>query len=466
MSDELIYLSAAELLRRYREKSLSPVEAVAAVLTQIDRHNGTINAFNVLDQDWALAQARASEARWVAGEPQGRLDGVPVSIKDLMLTKGYPTLRGSRTVDPAGPWEDDTSCVARLKEHGAVIVGKTTTPEFGWKGITDSALTGITRNPWDLSKTPGGSSGGASAALAAGMAPLAMGSDGGGSIRIPSGFTGVFGLKANFGRVPQWPASPMGTLSHHGPMTRSVYDAALAMNVIAEPDSRDWMSLPYQAIDFTSGLEGGVAGMKVAFSPTLGYAKVDAEIAEAVAAAATVFADLGAEIDEVDPGFSDPAEAFNTHWWAGAASALGGLPADKKALLEPELAEVVEQGSRITIAQYTKAVSARVQLGEHMRAFHQRYDLLLTPALAVPAFEVGRLYPEGRETSGFWLDWTPFSYPFNMTQQPACSIPCGFTGAGLPVGLQIVAANYREDLVLKGAYAYEQANPITRRPRL
>ncbi|MCS6855984.1 MAG: amidase family protein, partial [Elioraea sp.] len=206
-----------------------------------------LNAFCLVAWRTALAAARESERRWMKGEPQGLLDGVPVSIKDLVLTRGWPTLRGSKTIDPKGPWKDDAPCVARLREHGAVLIGKTTTPEFGWKGVTDSPLTGVTRNPWDPRLTPGGSSGGAAAALAAGMGPLAIGTDGGGSIRIPCAFTGVFGLKPSFGRVPAWPLSPMGTVAHVGPMTRSVADAALMMNVIALPDTRDWHALPWDA---------------------------------------------------------------------------------------------------------------------------------------------------------------------------------------------------------------------------
>ena len=463
MSEELAYLSATDLLAAYRDKTLSPVEATQVVLDRIDAHNAKINAFNLVDADAAMDQAKASEARWARGEPRGLLDGVPTSIKDLVLTRGWPTLRGSLTVDPAGPWEDDAPCVARLREHGAVLVGKTTTPEFGWKGVTDSKLTGITRNPWNLEKTPGGSSGGASAALAAGMAPLAIGSDGGGSIRIPAGFTGVFGLKANFGRVPAWPPSPMGTLSHIGPMTRTVRDTALMMNVLALPDGRDWTSLPYQGIDFTDGLDDGVAGLRIAYSPNLGYARVHPEVDRLVRAAADVFTDLGANVEQRDPGFADPTEDFRIHWWSGAVAGFSALDQSK---LEPELAEIVAEGQGISAGDFVRAAGRRFELGAHMRRFHEQYDLLLTPTLSIPAFDAGRLHPPEDDGVGYWLGWTPFSYPFNLTQQPACSIPCGFTDDGLPVGLQIVAANYREDLVLQAAQAYETANPITARPPL
>jgi aspartyl-tRNA(Asn)/glutamyl-tRNA(Gln) amidotransferase subunit A len=256
-------LTAAQLLEGYRKHELSPVEVTRAVLERIQALNGKFNAY-CLVSDKVLDEAKASEGRWMAGQPRGLLDGVPVSIKDLLLTKGWPTLRGSKAVDPKGPWNDDAPAVARLRENGALLLGKTTTPEFGWKGVTDSALTGITRNPWDATKTPGGSSGGAAAAVAARMGPLAIGTDGGGSIRIPCSFTGLFGLKPSFGRVPAWPLSPFGTVAHVGPMTRSVADAALMMNVLAQPDARDWHSLPYEPQDWRTGLEGGVAGLRIA----------------------------------------------------------------------------------------------------------------------------------------------------------------------------------------------------------
>ena len=271
MSSDLLTLSAAELLRLYRARRASPLEVTRAALQRIDSLNPVLNCFCFIAPD-ALAAAKESEARWMKGEPRGALDGVPVSIKDLLLTKGWPTLRGSKTVDPKGPWNDDAPVVARLREAGAVLLGKTTTPEFGWKGVTDNPLTGITRNPWNPAKTPGGSSGGAAAALAAGMGPLTLGTDGGGSIRIPCAFTGVFGLKPSFGRVPAWPLSPFGTVAHVGPMTRSVHDAALMLNVLSQPDARDWFALPYDPRDYRLGLDDGVRGLRIAYSADLGGA--------------------------------------------------------------------------------------------------------------------------------------------------------------------------------------------------
>ena len=461
MTNDLIYKTARELLDLFERREASPVEAIKAVLERIEQRDKDINAFVLVDEKSALAQARESERRWNKGNSQGRLDGVPISIKDMVLTKGWPTLRGSLTVNPADPWEEDAPCVERLREHGAVIFGKTTMPEFGWKGVGDCELTGITRNPWNLDKTPGGSSGGASAALAARMGPLAIGGDGGGSIRIPSSFTGVFGMKANYGRVPSYPEGSMRNLTHLGPMTLTVEDAALLLTVISEPDYRDWTSLVYNKEDFTHGLDKGIEGLRIAYSPDLGYARVDPSVRNVVDAAAKIFEELGANVEEKAPGFENPLPIFLTHWGVGAAGALGSLPEVEKAKLEPALKDFVETGRGISLSNYTDAMNQRTALCIHMRRFHRDYDLLLTPTMAVPAFDVDLLWPPDR--SDAW-DWSPFSYPFNLTQQPACSVPCGFTKTGLPVGLQIVSDNFREDLVLRAAHAFEAAAKVNTLP--
>ena len=463
MSTDLCLLSATELVEGYRTRTLSPVEVAQAVLARMERLNPTLNAF-VLVSERLLEEARESEARWQKGAPRGLLDGVPVSIKDLLLAKDWPTLRGSKTIDPAGPWNDDAPVVARLREHGALFLGKTSTPEFGWKGVTDSPLNGITRNPWNTAMTPGGSSGGAAAALAAGMGPLALGTDGGGSIRIPCGFTGLFGLKPSFGRVPAWPLSPFGTVAHVGPMTRSVADAALLLNVIALPDARDWHALPHDPRDWRMNLDHGVQGLRIAFSPALGYVpNVDPEVRTLVASAAKVFEELGARVEEKDPGFENPEPIFRTHWFSGAAFVVRAIPAEKRTRMDPGLLEVAAQGDKISAAEILEGQLRRGALGQHMNLFHRDYDLLLTPTLPVSAFEVGQEYP-GAAQGGRWTDWTPFTYPFNLTQQPAASIPCGRTKAGLPVGLQIVGPKYGDALVLRAARAFETVRPIEPAP--
>jgi aspartyl-tRNA(Asn)/glutamyl-tRNA(Gln) amidotransferase subunit A len=455
-------LSASELVELYRTHGASPVEIAQAVLARIEKLNPTFNAFCLISEN-ILQEAAASEARWLRGEPRGLLDGVPVSVKDILLTKGWPTLRGSKTVDAKGPWNDDAPCVARLREHGAVLLGKTTTPEFGWKGVTDNPLTGITRNPWNKDKTPGGSSGGAAAALASGMGPLALGTDGGGSIRIPCSFSGLFGLKPSFGRVPAWPLSPFGTVAHVGPMTRSVADAALMLNVLALPDARDWHSLPYDARDYRTHLDDGVRDLRIAWSPDLGYAKVDAEVASVVSKAVRIFEDLGAKVEQKNPGFENAEPVFRTHWFSGAAFLLKDFSEEKRKLVDPGLVEVAKEGAKITAAQLLDAQMKRGALGTLMNLFHRDYDLLVTPTLSVAAFDVGMNFPKMSKNES-WTDWTPFTYPFNLTQQPAASIPCGFTKDGLPVGLQIVGPKYGDALVLRAARAFETAMPLKLSP--
>ncbi len=457
MSKELHWMSATRLAKGFKKGDFSPVDVAKRCLSQIKTHEPRLNAMSLVDEATTLAMAEASHKRWKKGEPLSALDGVPVLIKDLLLVKGWPTLRGSKTVDRNQPWDNDAPSVARLREAGAVFLGMTTTPEFGWKGVTDSPLTGITRNPWNTEMTPGGSSGGSAAGLAAGYAPIALGTDGGGSIRIPAGFTGTFGHKPSFGRVPAWPLSPFGTVAHVGPMTRRVKDAALLMNVIAQPDNRDWFSLPYDSTDYLKGLGKGVKGLRIAFSPRLGYVDVNPEIAALVRKAVETLEGLGAHVEEVDPGFSDPAECFRVLWFSGARSILGQLPPEKKALLDPALADVVEQAASISVQDVYDANRARGMLGTEMRLFMKTYDALLTPSLPIAAFGAGLLQPADPDNRGKWVNWTPFTYPFNLTQQPAASVPCGFTSGGLPAGLHIIGRMFDDRTVLRISEAFEQA---------
>ncbi|TDP93940.1 amidase [Labedaea rhizosphaerae] len=450
-------LTATELLAAYRSGELSPVQACEDTLARIEQLNPAVNAYLLVDGERALAQAAESAARWRKGEPRGLLDGVPTSIKDILLTDGWPTLRGSKTIDPGQEWKVDAPAVARLREHGAVLVGKTTTPELGWKGVTDSPVSGVTTNPWDPAKTAGGSSGGAAAAVALGMGPLAVGTDGGGSVRIPAGFSGVFAHKPTYGRVPLFPASAFGTLAHVGPITRTVTDGALMLDVLSGADARDWSAGP-PAEPVAKRLADGVAGMRIAFSPTLGYVRVNPEVAAAVAAAVRVFRELGAQVDEVDPGFTDPVDAFETLWFSGAAASVAAFPATSD--VDPGLMEIVEQGRGYSALDYLAATSTRMELGRIMGEFHRRYDLLVTPTLPIPAFEAGVEVPAGWSRNR-WTSWTPFTYPFNMTQQPAASVPCGFTAAGLPIGMQVVGPRHADARVLTACLAFETARPWT-----
>jgi aspartyl-tRNA(Asn)/glutamyl-tRNA(Gln) amidotransferase subunit A len=459
MPSDLAGLSAAKLVDLFRRRDVSPIEAARAALARIEKFNGRYNAFCLIDAERALRDAGASEARWRAGNPASDIDGVPATVKDIILTRGWPTLRGSRTIDRAQDWDEDAPAVARLREAGAVLLGKTTTPEFGWKAVCDSPLTGITRNPWDERKTSGGSSGGAAVAAALGLGALHLGTDGGGSIRIPAAFCGVFGIKPTFGLVPAYPLSPFGTVAHLGPITASVQDAARMLTVLARPDEHDWYSLPYRPCDFTRGLEQGVGGLRIALSTNLGYARIDPEVTALVQAAATKLADAGAIVEHRDPGFPDPAGIFAAHWYTGAALVRASIPPERWPLLDPGFDRVAAAGETIQHMDYMRRVNERAQLGLHMALFHREFDVLLTPTLPITAFETGFLAPTGSDQTD-WAGWTPLSFPFNLTQQPAASIPCGFTSAGLPVGLQIVAAKYQDGLVLRVARAFEQLCPI------
>ena len=454
--DELALSSATELVRRYSAREVSPVEAVRAALDRVEAYDSAVNAFCLVDHDSALAAARESEDRWQRGEPLGLVDGVPTSIKDLLPTRGWPTRRGSRLVDPDQAWDEDAPATARLREHGAVLIGKTTTPEFGWKGVTDSLLCGPTGNPWNPTRTAGGSSGGSAAAVALGMGALSVGTDGGGSVRIPAGFSGIVGLKPTYGRVALYPPSPFGTLAHIGPMTRTVADAALLMDVIGRPDVRDWSAAEAPAGSYLDTLDEGLAGLRIAFSPRLGYVDVEPEVAALVVKAVGVLAELGAVVEEVDPGFDDPVEAYHTLWFSGAAKvvlAYGDGAVDR---IDPGLAEAVELGRRYSALDYLDATAVRMDLGVRMGRFHQEHDVLVTPTLPLPAFEADVEVPAGSDLSR-WTGWTPFSYPFNLTQQPAASVPCGLTRSGLPVGLHVVGPRHADALVLRACRAYEAA---------
>ena len=450
MSHDLNWMSAKKLAKLFRFGKASPVEAAKAGLAQVAKHDAAVNAMSLVDEKTTMVMAKASERRWRKGEPLSPLDGVPVLIKDILLVKGWPTLRGSKTVSRDQEWLQDAPSVARLREAGCVFMGMTTTPEFGWKGVTDSPLTGITRNPWNLEMTPGGSSGGSSAGLAAGYAPLALGTDGGGSIRIPASFAGIFGLKPSFGRVPAWPLSPFGAVAHIGPMTRHVEDAAQLMNALAKPDARDWHSLPADGRDYTKSLKNGVEGMVFAYSPRLGFdVAVDADVAASVAAAVKKLKRAGAKVVEIDPGFADPAPTFRIVWWLGVRAAFGALPPEKLDLLDPQLRDVFEQSKSITMDESLEATRQHGLLGSHMRQFMTGYDALLTPTTPITAFEAGQLQPGAKFSEGKWVNWTPFTYPFNLTRQPAASIPCGVSGNGLPIGLQVIGKMFEDAKVLR-----------------
>jgi aspartyl-tRNA(Asn)/glutamyl-tRNA(Gln) amidotransferase subunit A len=454
-------MPAVEMAAAIREKKLSPVEVVDAILTRIDKLNPKLNAYCTLLTEDARKQAKEAEILVMKGGEIGALHGVPVSIKDLIFTKDVRTTFGSRIYKDFVPDEDDV-VVERLRGAGAIIMGKTNTPEFGFMGVTDNLLFGPTRNPWNLERHAGGSSGGAAAAVVAGISPLAVGTDGGGSIRIPSSFCGAYGLKPSYGRVPRGPGFPeWQTLSHTGPITRTVADAALMLEVIAGRDDRDVNSLPETKLEYLSLLGGDLKGLKVGWSPDLGYALVDPEVLALTTTSLGVFESLGAEVEEAGLELENQGPAFSVIWAVTLASKLADKLEEWRGGMNPQLVQMVERGINVRAIDYAHAAQARKEFWGKIQPLFEKYDVLLTPSTAVPAFDVTTY--QVTEIAGVKgspaLDWTPFTYPFNFTGQPAASVPCGWTEEGLPVGLQIVGRRFADATVLKVAAAFEHAAP-------
>jgi len=456
MADDIAFMAATRMLALYRDKQLSPVEVTEHALQQLEKCESAINAFVLYDPETALAMARASEARWQKGEPQGLLDGVPVALKDTLLTRGWPRLLGSRTIDPNQAWDEDAPVPARLRAAGAVFFGKTTTPEFGWKGVTDSPLSGVTRNPWNVERSPGGSSGGSAAAVLAGVSPLAVGTDAGGSIRIPASFCGIVGHKPTFGRVAAYPPSAFGDVAHVGPMTRSVDDAALMLDAMKGPDPRDWHSLPDDGIAYRDDVRGGsLKGKRVALSPTLGYREPVPAVRAAIERAARVFAQLGAIIEEADPFEESPMPIFQTLALGGFWALLRAQKPEAVALMDPGLVEMCRRGEAVAQEQYVEAVTKRVALGQRLRLFFDRFHLLLSPTMPIPAAYADPRTDEEPNPNNAW-SWVTYTYAFNLTKNPSCSIPCGFAD-GLPLGLMVTGPLYDDLSVLQACRAYEEA---------
>jgi aspartyl-tRNA(Asn)/glutamyl-tRNA(Gln) amidotransferase subunit A len=462
---DLAYLTIAALMRGFEQKSFSPVDVVNAQLDRIHKHNSAINAFSLLDEDGAIRRAKESEERWQRKAPLGILDGVPFTAKDNLMVAGYPWRRGSRAT-PETKVAESSPIVARCEEAGAVFLGLTCMPEFGVGPVTISPLTGVTTNPWNTTKQAGGSSGGGAAAVAAGFCTLSVASDAGGSIRIPAALTGVVGYKPTGARVPIFPPSVAIGLSCNGPLTRSVEDAALVLGLASRPDSRDSVALLADGTDYVSALRGGVKGWRIGLSTTLGFArKVDPEIVAAVKRAAQVFRDLGAEVEECNPGIEDPIDAFLTLFHGGFRYASRNFDPTQKSLLSPALRAILDMPD-VPLNAYLRAQEQSQTLARRMQAFHDEYDLLLTPTVAAPAFDANRTYPEEYEEFSNRRAWTPFCALFNMTQQPAISVPAGLTRAGLPIGLHIVGARGADGKVLRAAHTFEDMLRFSEKPAL
>lgn len=461
-NDDLCWLSATDLAALIRRKKVSPVEVVDAVLGRIERINPPLNAYVTVTGERAIKEAQAAErALMKRSNKIGPLHGIPFSVKDLVITQGVRTTFGTPLYRDHVPAED-APFVARMRAAGGILIGKTNTPTFGWIGATHNLLFGITRNPWKLDRTPGGSSGGASAAVAAGLAPMAIGTDGGGSIRIPASFAGIFGHKPSYGRIPVYPPTGAWSLSHIGPITRTVADAALMMNVGAGADERDPYSLPREAIDYVKALRGNIKGLRVAYSDDLGFTEtLDPEVRQVCAKAATAFRELGGRVETVAPHWPSPRECWHEIFCGGIATRM--MPfLERREEIEAGLYKIMQTTLANPPTKYVQAWFDRLEWWQHPRAFFERYDLLVTPTVACPPFPVGLDSPAeiaGKPVSLY--AWVPFTFPFNLTGQPACSIPCGFTRDGLPVGLQIVGRRYDDVTVLCAAAQFESICPWT-----
>jgi aspartyl-tRNA(Asn)/glutamyl-tRNA(Gln) amidotransferase subunit A len=461
VSAELDALSAREAARIVANKEISPVELVRRALDKAEESQATINAFCVLRRDAALVEAKRAEDAVQRGEPLGPLHGVPFSVKDLISVAGLPYASGSRAMaDNVGTV--DAPSVERARAAGAILIGKTTTSEFGCKPVGDSPLTGITRNPLDLSLTPGGSSAGCAASVAAGVTPFALGTDGGGSIRIPAALTGTFGFKANFGRVPVWPASATPTLAHVCPLARNVADAALLLQAIAGYDPCDPASIAGPVPDFLAACEAPPRGLRVAWSPTLGYATAEPEVVDICARAARRLEQAGCVVEEVERVFAaDPEDLWTAEFYAGVGTRLRPILETRRDLLDPAVATILEAALQQDMRAYYETVFRRYALRDDLLAFFSRYDVLLSPTLPIVALEAGRDIPPGLEHRNL-VSWVYYTYPFNLTGQPAASLPVGLAKPGLPVGMQIIAGRNDETTVLKVAAWLEREIGVER----
>lgn len=463
MKHDLTQMTAAQLGKLYARGKASPVETMKAVLARGETVNPILNAFCFVDAEAALAAARASERRWKKGKALSAIDGVPVSIKELVRVKGWPASMGSKLTDKT-PVDADAPAVARLREAGAIVFAQSTSSEFGHKGVTDTPLHGVTRNPWNTAMTPGGSSGGAGAAVAAGLGPLAIGTDGGGSVRIPSSFNGLVTLKATYGRVPNWPPTLNGDFSNTGPMCRTALDCALMLNAIARPDPRDPTQLPADDTDYTKALKRTPKKKpRVAFLLRMADHPIDLEVAAMVTKAAKRVEKLGCAVEEIEaPPFphADAFKSFVTQWLTNSARLLDLYPEARHGEFDPNLlAGAKAARERYTVPDVVNALAIRRDAAVAWNLFFEKYDFLLTPTVAVQPFPVLKNAPHGLDGKPN-MTWSPYTATFNLTRHPAASVPCGLSSAGLPVGLQIVAGHFKDAEVLALAGAYADHHPL------
>jgi aspartyl-tRNA(Asn)/glutamyl-tRNA(Gln) amidotransferase subunit A len=446
-SSEFDLMTAMELRVRIARREISPVEVTARTLAKAAATQSSLNAFFLLMPEQAMAAARQAEAAVMRGDTLGLLHGVPFSAKDLMAVKGQRFAFGSRCMAD-NVAAVDAPPVERATKAGGILIGKTTTSEFGCKAVGDSPLTGITRNPWNLAKTPGGSSAGAAASVAGGITPIAFGTDGGGSVRIPGCLTGLAAIKGQFGRIPVYPVSATTTLAHVGPMARTVEDAALLFMASAGYDERDPYSISGPGPDLLAACRQDVKGMRVAYSQTLGYARPDAEVLRVVDAAAKRFEDFGCTVEPVERVFErDPVDIWAAEFYAGAGTRL-----------RPFLEAKREQALRQELRDYYGKVFERYALRDALRPLFERYDILLSPVLPVTALDVGKNVPDHHADRNL-VSWVYYTYPFNVTGHPAATVCAGIASEGMPVGLQIVGRTMGDSDVVRAAAAYERSQP-------
>lgn len=450
--DALCFLSACELLRLYRSRRLSPVEVARAILDHIASANPMLNALFFVDADRNLAAARDSERRWHRGAPEGVLDGVPVTLKDSIRAAGMPSPNGTRAMAGRPDEPHDSPITARLREQGAILLGKTTMPDFGMIPSGISSLHGVTRNPWNRERNPGGSSAGAGVAVAAGFGPIAVGSDIGGSIRIPAAFCGVVGLKPSYGRVPiadPWPALVAG------PMARSVTDVALLLGVISRPDTADYTSLPWDDRDYVEGIADGVRGMRIGLLTDIGFGPpVQPQVRSRIEAAAALLESLGALVSPMPPIFDeDPEPDFDRMMQAYGWADFSALSPKRQALVLPAVADWCRRGGQTLAADLTRALVGIGQTRRRVIAACAPYDYVIAPTMADEPFAALLPWAAGG------TQHNPFCFPFNLSEQPALSVCCGFTATGLPVGLQIIGKRFDDAGVLRVGHAFEVARP-------
>lgn len=445
-----------------RSGRLTPVDLVEASLSSIETHNPTLNAFGDVYTEAALQQAHALTKEAEAGVYRGSLHGVPFGIKDLFSTAGLRTTKGSLTGLDNVPVQD-APIIRRLKQAGAIIVGKTATTEFGWTGASTSRVFGNGRNPWNPQLTSGGSSSGSAIAVAARMVPASLGSDGGGSVRIPGSFCGAFALKGSLGRIPTWPWSATEMLSHAGPITRTVRDSALLFDILSGPDPLDHQALPAPTESYLARCEQPLRALRIGYCPTLFETPVDPVIAAAMQAAVQTMAHaLPVKITTLTLDWQDPLSIFETLWVGGRGIAYGKALVDQMDLLDPGFAELIKRSAEYDLAGYLSAVQQRAAFANQVHALFEEYDLLVMPTLPILPFSAEGVAPEGYEGQDGavpWARWTPFTYPFNITGNPAASMPCGFSPNGLPIGLQVVGPRFADAEVLQFCAAFEALAP-------